>query len=176
MRRFNKIFGIGISRTGTLSLSVALQHLGIPTIHWPTTMADISKFRGATDTTIACRFKELDLIFPNSLFIYTERNKISWLRSVMRHYQRRTKAHQLPDGAREFAQEATIRIYGRTQPAGCDFLEAYERHHAGVLDYFGDRPKRLLRINILRGGAWEQLCQFLDAPTPKIPFPHKNKS
>ncbi|MCZ6834530.1 MAG: hypothetical protein O7G85_02035, partial [Planctomycetota bacterium] len=36
MKDFNKVFGIGLSRTGTRSLNEALTILGIPSCHWPT--------------------------------------------------------------------------------------------------------------------------------------------
>jgi len=34
MKKFNKIFGIGAQRTGTTSLTDALNELGIKTSHW----------------------------------------------------------------------------------------------------------------------------------------------
>ena len=34
MRKFNKIFQVGMAKTGTLSLCHSLIQLGIPTLHW----------------------------------------------------------------------------------------------------------------------------------------------
>lgn len=174
MKDFNKVFGIGISRTGTSSLTAALELLGLSTIHWPTTMLDICKYRGATDITVACRFKELDQIFPDSLFIYTERDEASWFRSVCAHYQRINAGIYLPPGAREFAMEADLRIYGSVKPEPGDFIPSYLRHHAQVVKYFKKRRGRLLRLNVSAGDGWPKLCEFLDLPVPGVPFPHLN--
>jgi len=172
MRAFNKIFGIGLSRTGTTSLTMALEYLGIPTIHWPTNMLDICKYRGATDITVACRFKELDQIFPDSLFVYTERDRQSWLRSVVAHYAKRDLTEDEPYGAQQFAREADIRIYGKIWPRDCNFAQCYQKHHAEVLKYFQGRSECLLRLNITKNNNWNKLCQFLELPIPAQPFPH----
>jgi hypothetical protein len=176
MRKFNKIFGIGLSRTGTTSLATALECLGIPTIHWPTNMLDICKFRGASDITVACRFRELDQIFPDSLFVYTEREAAAWMQSVTAHYSKtKHPAWWLPHGAEQFALEAEIRLYGKIWPTAEGFAGSYQRHHASVLKYFRGREDRLLRFNISAAAGWGELCGFLGAPTPKLPFPHQNK-
>jgi hypothetical protein len=175
MRKFNKVFGIGISRTGTTSLTSALELLGIPTVHWPSSMRDFELFRGATDVTVACRFKELDLIFPHSLFIYTERDSESWLRSVIAHYNQVANAAVLRDATEAFQLEADIRIYGRLNPLDLEFPGAYRRHHEQVMQYFHDKEDRLLRMNIERGDGWQKLCSFFQVPEPAVPFPHLNK-
>jgi hypothetical protein len=83
---------------------------------------------------------------------------------------------RLPEGERQFAQEADIRIYGTIQPADCDFVAAYERHHRNVRDYFREQPGRLLRLNITSGSGWSDLCSFLELPVIDIPFPHAHRS
>lgn len=138
-------------------------------------MHDIKKFRGATDITIASRFKELDQIFQDSLFIYTEREPASWLRSVKQHYAKRHPAKTLPGGARIFSLESEVIIYGRIWPKDKDFLRAYQAHEEDVLNYFAVRPACLLRLNISKGDGWPKLCDFLKLPRPRIPFPHRNR-
>lgn len=172
MREFNKIFGIGLSRTGTHSLAAALDFLGIPTVHWPLDFKEICASRGAVDITVSCRFRELDQMFPGSLFVYTERDEAGWLASVTTHYRRLGNGPRLPDGEKQFAQEADARIYGSIRPLQCDFSLAYRRHHEIVEDYFRGSEDRLLRLNIVRDSAWAALCEFLDLPTLSIPFPH----
>ncbi len=81
----------------------------------------------------------------------------------------------LPFGAKQFAHEADIRIYGKIWPHDCNFLRSYQRHHADVLDYFCGKSQRMLRLEISLGGGWDELCRFLDAPHPNISFPHHNK-
>jgi hypothetical protein len=176
MRPFNKVFGIGLSRTGTHSLTAALEQLGIPTIHWPTNMKEIFEYRGATDITVSCRFRELDQIFPDSLFIYTERDQEGWLRSVVQHYEAVAKRGlKLRSGDKMFAQEADIRIYGNITPAKDSFGDSYARHHASVAEHFHDKPDRFLRINITQGEGWERLCAFFHLPVLDMPFPCRGR-
>jgi hypothetical protein len=175
MRKFNRLFGIGISRTGTTSLTVGLKMLGITTIHFPKTLADFWQYRAATDTTVACRFKELDLIFPHSLFIYTERDRESWIKSVSAHNFKTQQALEMPPEAVQFVLEARVRIYGAVQPKQKHFSSAYDRHHDEVTSYFNRSASRCLRMNIAGGEGWDKLCRFLDVPLPDTPFPHLHK-
>ena len=67
-----KTFGIGLSRTGTTSLTLALEALGLSVAHFPTTMKQIEEHDAATDTPVAASFQSLDSRFPGSKFIYTD--------------------------------------------------------------------------------------------------------
>ena len=94
-----KIFGIGLSRTGTKSLTLALNMLGFKVAHYPDDeitlkelMAEkynfsiLNDFDGITDITVAPFYAQLDNLFPDSKFILTIRDKESWLRSVETHF------------------------------------------------------------------------------------------
>jgi hypothetical protein len=177
MRSFNKVFGIGLTKTGTSSLSDALTHVGLRTMHWPKCHQDFFDYQALTDITVSSRFKELDQMFPGSLFIYTERMTEEWLPSVLRHYETAGRAvARLIDSRRMFVQEAEIRLYGTTRPSGVDFTTAYHAHHENVLNYFRSRPDALLRLDITSGDGWEPLCRFLRLPVRETPFPHRHKS
>jgi hypothetical protein len=139
-------------------------------------MKDFCEYRAAVDITVACRYRELDQMFPNSLFIYTERAAHGWLRSVSEHYRALGDDLKLPDGEKQFALEADIRIYGTVRPISCDFLDAYRRHHHSVTEYFQGRQRELLRLNIERKDGWKSLCSFLELPVPDVPFPHRGAS
>src|SRR5215217_9330431 len=90
----SKVFGIGLSRTGTVSLAEAMNVLGIKTIHFPCdeqTFEDLrmgnydlrilEEYQGAVDTPVAPFYAQLDSHYPNSKFILTVRDKQSWLKS-----------------------------------------------------------------------------------------------
>jgi len=49
---------------------------------------------------------------------------------------------------------------------------AYETHERNVREYFANRPKDLLIMDIVRGDGWDKLCEFLGRGLPKAPFPH----
>jgi hypothetical protein len=45
------------------------------------------------------------------------------------------------------------------------------------VDHFRDRPEDLLILDICGGEeGWKELCSFLDAPLPHVPFPKSNVS
>jgi len=81
-----KVFGIGLSRTGTKSLTEALNMLGINVVHYPndeTTLQELiagnyefsllNSWDGITDITVAPYYAQLDKIYPDSKFILTVR-------------------------------------------------------------------------------------------------------
>jgi len=89
-----KVFGLGLSRTGTRSLTAALHVLGIDTMHYPMDPASLETlvrgdarfplldhYDGITDITTIPFFAELDRLHPGAKFILTTRDEASWLRS-----------------------------------------------------------------------------------------------
>ena len=183
----NKIFGLGLSRTGTRSLADALNKLGIRTVHFPhdlTTQRELFSgeggltilkcYQGVVDG-IAPFYSQLDRAYPDSKFILTIREKGAWLRSAQIHFN--WVSEQLPNfGSRfqEFARLLTERIYGSANFNRVGFLEAYERHARDVLSYFNERPGQLLVMDITGGDGWAELCPFVGLPMPLQPFPYVN--
>jgi hypothetical protein len=81
-----RIWGIGLTRTGTTSLNTALNLLGYKSIHWPTTAELLNgNLQAATDESVGVVFKYLDFRHPGSKFILTERDEESWIRSTAAH-------------------------------------------------------------------------------------------
>lgn len=60
----------------------------------------------------------------------------------------------------------------------CFFRGDFEKHGKDVFnEYYAEMratvaPEKLLEYHIVEG--WEPLCEFLDVPVPKQPFPHVN--
>lgn len=167
-----KIFGIGLSKTGTNSLTLALEKLGYNIAHYPPPdMIDVlasNKLDGCTDIPTALRFKLLDKKFPGSKFILTTREKNSWLRSIQAHYERRP-ASTLND----WGKQNRIEMYGSCIASECDFLKTYDSHHADVHEYFKDRDD-LLVLDLESNTLWKDLCEFLGHPVVNEPYPVAN--
>jgi Sulfotransferase domain len=144
MRR-SKIFGIGLSRTGTTSLTEALKILGFTAIHYPTSLQEIELYDAATDLPVADAFEMLDGKFPGSKFIYTVRERQRWLESCRRHWT--LKQEKIDCTKRELRQ----RLYGTVNFDLDLFAQAYDRHESRVLSYFVWRPYDLLVLDIFRG-------------------------
>ena len=110
IRNDQKVFGIGLSKTGTTSLNDALNLLGIPSIHFPHDaqtfdelargeyrLSVLNEYQGVTDTPVAPFFAQLDKVWPNSKFILTTREKSSWLRSAEAHWRGLMVGRRLKD-------------------------------------------------------------------------------
>jgi hypothetical protein len=171
-RQFNKIFGIGLSKTGTTSLTAALNILGIRSVHYPRVPQLhelLLTYQAATDTSVAAYFSELDQTYPRSLFILTMRDNASWVKSARVAFKR--KRNLAP-----WQREVRNRLYGSTDWKEDLWCRQFARHNDNVSSYFKHRKRDLLKINIINGGSWTELCEFLDVPVPSVKFPFKNRT
>ncbi len=170
----NKVFGIGLSKTGTTSLNDALSLLGIPSIHLPRSIEQVEEYDGATDTPIALAYKELDLKYPGSKFVLTIRESDSWLNSHQAHKKQLAKIFD--EQISKWIQDLETQCYGQWEYDPALWLTAYDRHLQSVLEYFQGRESDLLILNICQGQGWKELCTFLGCSIPNSPFPHQNKT
>src|ERR1700722_1042920 len=110
------VWGIGLTRTGTSSLNDALRILGFEAEHWPSLHSLLhGHVRAATDECVAAVYKFLDLRYPGSKFILTERPIDDWLRSTAIHRShsivfsmaRAMRAHLVANGRTLAAETAS---------------------------------------------------------------------
>lgn len=161
-----KVFGIGLSGTGSHSLVTALKILGYRAKHYPKRYEQFNEYDALADIPVSARFELLDHVYPGSRFILTTRELESWLGN-----RRKKQPDHRPRGLWEL--EARFNVYGRI---GTDFdapalTAAYHRHHERVKTYFAHRPEDLLVLDIVGGEGWDTLCPFLGRPVPDEPFP-----
>lgn len=183
-----KVFGIGLFRTGTTSLTGALAALGFDTAHWTNPLThqligeiDIFMFGACTDSTVSQDFEKLYYLYPNARFVLTRRPIEDWVRSVENHHRRHSWARDL-EALRitygeshiphRFAQAAVE--FGLYLNAG-DLAEAYRAFDRRVVHFFSDKPGgKLLRLDVFAGQGWPELCRFLGRPEPDAAFPRLN--
>lgn len=190
-----KVFGIGLSRTGTRSLTAALHVLGIDTVHFPTDpdtldtilrgdgrFGILAHYDGITDiTTVPC-FRDLDRLHPGAKFILTTRDEARWVRScrrVARFCSTRLLAEQPASEdacrRRRIAEHLARIVYGSAEPDAEGLLRARREHHARVRAHFSSRSDALLDIDLVARPRWDELAAFVEAEVPTHPFPHKGK-
>jgi hypothetical protein len=188
MTSHRKVFGLGLSKTGTSSLGEALNVLGIRTIHYPSDESTfeclrngryrlpiLEEYQGAVDIPVAPFFAQLDAEYPGSRFVLTIRDPQAWLRSVALHWELMLEGwHRYPHFQR-FQEFISACVYGSIGFSRERFLYVYETHRRNVERYFADRPGDLLVIDICGGEGWEALCPFLGVEIPETPFPHANE-
>jgi 3'-phosphoadenosine 5'-phosphosulfate (PAPS) 3'-phosphatase len=176
-----KIFGIGLSKTGTTSLAHALELLGYKTRDYPGLVhyspGDLTSIDGSlldaydalTDTPIPSFYRELDARYPDAKFILTIRDGEGWLKSCKKQF-----TQKLADKQNDAHNQLFMDIYGCKVFDEQKFRAGYDRFIHGVQDYFRGRPDKLLIMNVVAGDGWETLCPFLDEAIPDIPFPKAN--
>ncbi len=171
-----KVFGIGLSRTGTTSLNAALELLGFRAMHYPDPepmlRGDLSvahEYDALTDLPVAVFFRPLDLLFPGSRFILTVRDEASWLGSIRKHFEAMGSALEHGPPA-----ELRRRAYGSTLFDEDLFRRARAAHERAVREHFRGRSGDVLEMNIADGQGWEVLCPFLGMPLPEAAFPRLN--
>jgi sulfotransferase family protein len=191
-----KIFGIGLSRTGSKSLTAALRILGCQAVHFPTDpvtqgeyfrffaeptetlrLSLLDRYDGVTDNPVSCVYRQLDRAYPGSKFILTVRGRESWLRSCQLWWDRFVVPVMENDDAQSiwsFMRLAGMVTYGTPYFDAMLFSQAYEAHMEAVTEYFHGRDRDLLILDICSGEGWQQLAPFIGAPVPDVSFPHRN--
>jgi hypothetical protein len=170
-----KVFGLGLSKTGTSSLTDALTLLGLRAVHYPHDLAVANDVDALTDIPVAPHYAELDRAWPGSRFILTRREKTSWLRSIEMHWRLMLQWWEAatPD-LRRYHERVALSAYGTLTFDREHFSRVYNEHERDVRDYFRGRAE-LLVMDLCGGEGWSRLCPFLGLPEPRVPFPHANE-
>jgi len=192
-----RIIGAGLPRTGTASLTTALEQLlggrcyhmqvipGHPfdlgdgweealrdeTPDWERVFADYS---AAVDWPASAFWRELSVAYPDAPVLLSYRDSAeTWLASVeatILPYGRLAQAPEWPEKrglAQLFAHFAGTEAWDDR----ATLLAAYDRHYAAVRAAIP--PHRL--IEWPTGAGWEPLCAALHLPVPADPFPWTNR-
>ncbi len=182
----NKIFGLGLPKSGTSSLHSALTELGFRSNHNPDDkvteqeirdsnykLSVLNKYDALMDTPIPALFAQLDNAWPDSKFILTVRPIDDWINSVRHAGFNQPYARPKKGSTVDFYNTL---LFGTNVFNEERFRWVYETHHHTVQRYFsGVRENRLLILDLGKGDGWEKLCKFLEKPVPKNPFPRSNR-
>ncbi|MCB1955314.1 MAG: hypothetical protein KDG55_06535 [Rhodocyclaceae bacterium] len=191
-----RVIGAGVGRTGTYSLKLALNQLGLgPTHHmeevlhhmpvqvplwsaavdgqpdWP---AIYRGYGSAVDWPTAGFFRELSRAFPDARFVLTVRSPESWAASFGETiYKLMASRNEAPPELQDWIGMA-IRVVDRTGfPPGLNregLMDAFVKHREAV--QAAVPVDRLLVFEVKSG--WGPLCAFLGLPEPQEAFPRTN--
>lgn len=182
--RFDKVFNVGLHRTGTKSVHELLLRSDVRSVHWPVlcnginyedlvmglendrpfvaaTLAPlIADVTAVSDVPIPALYDLLDAAYPNSGFIAIFRTPFDWVRSVRSHVQDRD-LHPF-----ERVQYWRYLSGHPTSLRGVDDTALYTMfltHYRDVLSYFRGRDN-LLFMDLQEPDLGEKVCGFLDLP------------
>lgn len=176
-----KVFGIGLNKTGTISLHEALTELGFRSLHWggPDVRRQVesalAEGRPLVDafpsydafSDIWCLSENFPLLaeqYPGSRFVLTTRDLGSWLTSRRRHVER--------NRIRQASGEYSGSFLDVDEE---EWTEQYHAHHGRVARFFDGRDD-LLVMDITAGHGYERLCPFLGLPVRDEPFPSRHRA
>ena len=193
-----RVLGAGLGRTGTLSLKLALEQLGVGACYH---MIEVPKqpehaalwlaaergeavdwerifdgYSAAVDWPACILWRELLAAYPQARVILTVRAAAAWYASFRETILPRIE--NLPPLASpairalyDLGRELILRrTFGGRAADAEHAIAIFEAHNAEVIAALG--PDRLLVYDVAAG--WEPLCRFLELPIPSGPFPHAN--
>jgi hypothetical protein len=187
-----EIIGAGLGRTGTMSLKLAIEKLGLgPCYHMAELFADPSRvpawraaaagrpdreavFKGfpATPHNTACSFwRELAAAYPRAKVILTVRDGDKWFESTQETIFNEAMSERIRSSPlKPFFEKTVWKAFGDKIHDRAFMTAEFKRHNAEVQDAL---PKpRVLVYEVKQG--WGPLCAFLGVPAPSTPFPHVN--
>jgi len=163
----NKIFIIGLPRTGTTSVCAAMLELGFHVAHTAYTDRSFEEAQVIADTPVFCDYQDLDIVYPNAKFIYLARDLSKWLPSIQQLLIRMHANLIRSDGGfnpiiKRCYQEI-FAPYSLDNINNLDFLtRCYQQHRTQVQQYFANRQNDLLSIDISESKSYRQLLYFLN--------------
>lgn len=191
-----KVVGAGIGRTGTMSLKLALERLGVGPCHhmievlgnmssqlplWQAAVAGrpdwnaiYAGYESAVDWPTARFYRELHAAYPEAKFVLGYRSPKSWADSFSHTiYKALSDIEKAPEEQREWLRMVTEVLVQNGIPPGLDDTElevAFEAHADAVKAAI---PAEQLLVYKATDG-WEPLCRFLEMPVPDEPYPRTN--
>lgn len=162
-----KIFIIGLPRTATTSVCLAMLEQGFKTAHNAYTENAFAQAQVIADTPVFCDYPKLDKHFVNSKFIYLTRTAEKWLPSIKQLLQRMYVNLQRTDGGfnphlKRCYNEIFSPLNEDNLNSDTFLLSCYQRHQQGIEAYFSGREQDLLTIDVSEDDSYAKLLSFLN--------------
>lgn len=176
----NKLFIIGLPRTGTTSISVALLDYGFKVAHTAFTKQAFHLADAISDAPCFSDYQQLDALFPGSKFIYLERDLDKWIPSIVMLLTKMQDNIDLKSGSFSPVLKRSFHaIFGSLdQPDGFSetrLRQCYLTHQSQVFEYFKNRDD-LLKLDVSECNGLGRLLDFLNIDHQgNLNFPHVNK-
>lgn len=159
-KSYKKYFVIGFNKTATSTFHNLFLKNNLTSEH--ATKWNTDKFECFSDNGDLNNYKELDLKYENSIFILNVRELDKWLISRFKHGL--IQKHK-PNWAYPYTRKKCI-----------NWINYREKYHMEILDYFTERPEKIIIVNIERKGWIEYLCSQLHFKNNNIESKNVNKT
>lgn len=175
----NKLFIIGLPRTGTTSISVVLLDYGFKVAHTAYTKRAFELADVISDAPCFCDYQALDKLFPDSKFVYLDRALANWVPSMhmllTKMLPELTPKTGYLNPVLKRCMNTTFQLATTADPLSEGHLAScYLEHQQKVFEYFENRAD-FLKIDISQSDSLRTLLQFLEISTENTGnFPHLN--
>lgn len=135
-----RVFGIGLSKTGTVSLTTALNRLGFRTLHYPhdpltfeelkrgeCRLSVLDDYDGIADIPAIPIYRDLARVYPRARFILTVREETEWLSSVRAHWLRFPSSAPNSSNSSDIGAASDLSEAPSTPSEGADSIFAFRR-------------------------------------------------
>ncbi len=158
----SKIFIIGLPRTGTTSISVALLEMGLSVAHTAFTKKAFEMADAISDAPCFSDYMHLDTLFPNSKFIYLSRDLDKWVPSMTMLLDKMASRLDAKTGSfNPILKRSFHHTFSAIYPLSHDeLIDCYSRHKREVFSYFKDRDD-FLSIDVSEPGSLLKVRSFL---------------
>ena len=188
------VIGAGFGRTGTMSLKLALEQLGVgrcyhlvevfqlpaapdqwraaaesPPGDWE---AIFEGFSATVDWPGATFYREMADHYPQAKVILTHRDPDAWFKSTQATIFANDLGGDEDTPFSRMAKAVIGRLFDGRLHDRDHVIDVYRRHNAEVQRVIP--PERLLVYEVAQG--WGPLCAFLGAPEPAGPMPKVNST
>lgn len=176
----NKLFIIGLPRTGTTSISVALLKYGFKVAHTAYTKRAFELADVISDAPCFADYQQLDALFPNSKFVYLDRALSSWVPSMQMllhkmQPQLAPKSGYLHPVLKRCINQVFAPLTTQNPLASAHVEACYRIHQHAVINYFAARDD-FLSLDISQQGSLQTLLEFLGVNAEHgDEFPHLNR-
>jgi len=174
----NKVFGVGLARTGTTSLHQAMTLLGLKSAPDSIALLDgmdtefLRAHDAFFDNPIPFRYQALEQTCPNSKWIVTQRPVEAWITSM--EWLFGPGLDRLSGDMRTIGDRVHRQLYGSDQFDETRLRAIYHQHYEQLAEWVRGRPA--VWIDIDDGFGWSDLCPLLGMEPPPVDFPHANKA
>lgn len=194
-----KVIGCGFGRTGSMSMKIALEQLGVgPCHHMDEVIANpaeqlpywlaaskgekinwndaLKGYESCVDWPTAAYWPVLAKHFPEAKILLTTRSAESWYNSISKTIFKimgdaTNASGNEPNPFGEMLQHMILENTFKGDITDRDHcINVFNKNVQAVKDSFSGN--KLFIYNI--GDGWEGLCKWLDVPVPDIPFPRTN--
>lgn len=172
----NKVFGLGLARTGTTSMHEAMGVLGLVSAPDSVPLLDgvhldfLRAHDAFFDNPIPFRYRELDAICPESKWIVTQRPIDDWIASMAWLFG--PGLARLDGPTRRIGDRVHRQLYGSAHFDERRLRAIYDRHYSELAGWINGRDHVWLDID--DGIGWAPICDLLGKPVPDVDFPHSN--